>query len=267
VGHVSNALPLPFSFPTIAGGVVTGLGSFNDLSVVYDSDVSGPFMWSYTSGAWSPMGFAALGGTSFVWNGVDDLAFFITFGGASGGATFHRTTTEPFRAYASGYLAAASTGTGAAGAKMRFDMTTNVVPMASLTTVGTGRIGSSGLPMTLGSLQLPFIGNPTFTLDVAQGPALNNAYLFASFGISPNPASIGGGCFIYLDLATLQMLINQGFSPIGPLGTGPTGATSFSLPIPPDPGLAGFSIAFQVAVSDNTPLGLVLSNAVEAVIN
>jgi hypothetical protein len=212
------------------------------------------------------MGFAALGGTSFVWNGVDDVAFFITFGGASGGTTFHRTTTEPFRAYAGSYQAAVSTGSGAAGAKMRFDMMSNVVPVPSLTTVGTGCIGSSGLPLTLGSLQLPFIGNPTFSLDVSQGPALSNAYLFASFGISPVPAGLGGGCFIYLDLTTMQMLINQGFSPIGPLGTGPTGATSFSLPIPPDPGIAGFSIAFQAAVSDSTPLGLVLSNAVDGLI-
>jgi hypothetical protein len=266
MGHVPSALPLPFTFPTIAGGSVLSLGSFIDLTVIHDSDTQGAFLWPYVQDVWSPLGYASLGGTNFIWNGVDDVAFFVTHQGATGTSGMHRSSTEPFRVYASSYQSGPSSASGPAGLKMRFEMAPVVLPVPTLTVVGTGCIGSSGLPMTLGSLQLPFIGNPTFSLDVAQGPASSTAYLFASFGISSFPAPIGPGCSVYLDLTTLQLLINQGFSPIGPLPTGPTGATSFNLAVPPDPTIAGFSIAFQAAVTDNTPVGVVLSNAVLAVI-
>jgi hypothetical protein len=119
VGHVPSVLPLPFSFPN--GGA---LGSFLDLEVIFDSALQGPFTWTAIQDTWSPLGFGAGGGTSFCWDGLNDIAIYFTFQpatvtGWNGGC--HRTATEPFRAYAAGYQALASTTTGASGAKLRLD--------------------------------------------------------------------------------------------------------------------------------------------------
>ena len=269
LGHVPNPLPVPFTNPVITAGVVVSLGSFLDLVIVHDSDVMGPFQWVYTQDNWSPMGYAAQSGTGFTWDTVNDVGFFVTHQAATGTSTMHRTNTEPFRVYTSGvYQAPSSSGSGANGLKMRLEVAPSVPPVASLTFIGTGCVGSSGLPMTLSSLQVPFIGNPIFSLDLSDGPATSTAYLFVATALASNPFNLGGGCNVYLDLVSMQTLISQGVSPIGPLATGPTGATSWSLPIPPDPGIAGLRIVFQAAAVDATgPFGLVLSNAAEGIIN
>lgn len=127
LGHVPNPVPNPFTFPSFdPAGNVTALGSFLDYQPLWNSVVQGAFNYTMIQDTWSPIGFGALGGTGFVWNGVDDVGFFMTYGGATGGNSCHRTTTEPFRLYASGsYQAASSSGSGAAGAKIALATTTN----------------------------------------------------------------------------------------------------------------------------------------------
>jgi len=122
LGHLTpGAVPIPFTFPTISGGVATGLGNFLDMTVIWDSTLQGGFSFPYTMDQWSPMGFAGMGGTPFVWDGVNDVGFFITCQGATGTSAFHRTNTEPFRAYTSNvYQSPASVGSGANGLKMSF---------------------------------------------------------------------------------------------------------------------------------------------------
>lgn len=137
---------------------------------------------------------------------------------------------------------------------------------ASVTAFGGGCGGSLGAPV-LSSTQVPFIGNSAFTLDVAGATPNSLAYLFFAAGPAATPYPAGGGCFIHLDLTSFATFINLGLSPMGPLPTGPAGATSFNLPVPGDPQAAGISLAFQAAVADGTaPLGLALTNGVVGVI-
>lgn len=137
-----------------------------------------------------------------------------------------------------------------------------------LTTVGTGCAGTAGLAPTLSSTQLPSIGNGSFSVDVLQAAPNSQAFLYLSLGMAPSPLSVGGGCMVYLEPVSLFQLIGVGFSPLGPVPTSATGATSFLLPIPPDPGLAGSSVGLQVAIGDPaSPTGFTVTNALEAVIN
>ncbi|NRA95328.1 MAG: hypothetical protein HRU14_03880 [Planctomycetes bacterium] len=113
MGHVPNPMPVPFNFPTVdASGVLVTSGSFLDLTIIHNSfatgtagpaSTSGPLSWNVTQNTWSPMGFGASSGTGFLWNGVDDVAFFITHQNstASWGGACHRAT-EP-RFYSTGY--------------------------------------------------------------------------------------------------------------------------------------------------------------------
>jgi hypothetical protein len=110
-GHVPAALPLPLSFP------VGGLGSF----LSYTEVVTGPFCWQANANTWSPLRL----GSGFTWNGTDDVAFYITTQQASitgWGGDCHSTTTEPFRAFTTGFNAAVSTGSGPTGLKMRLTL-------------------------------------------------------------------------------------------------------------------------------------------------
>jgi PKD repeat protein len=113
VGHLPAALPCPFNFPD---ATLSTIGSFTDFTVAYDSAVNGPMNWACTNNAWSPFGLTALGGTSFIWNGVDDVGIYITFSGATGGGSIRRNAlgVHPHsRTYASTYQAAASTSCNA----------------------------------------------------------------------------------------------------------------------------------------------------------
>jgi hypothetical protein len=120
IGHVSAALPLPFTYPTFdAAGNVIANGSFLDFSLLYNSVVQGPFTWNFLLNAWSPLGLDTAFSPAFTWNGTDDIAFYITYRGATGGASLHRTTTEPLRVYANAVYQGTNAGSGGnAGAKM-----------------------------------------------------------------------------------------------------------------------------------------------------
>lgn len=126
MGHVPNPLPATLNFPTFdAAGVLVSAGSFLDLTIIHNSfaagsvgpaSTTGPFSWNVTANTWSPMGFSASSGTGFLWNGVDDVGFFITFQNAvaTGFGSVHRAT-EP-RFYATGFNQAACTGCNSAAA-------------------------------------------------------------------------------------------------------------------------------------------------------
>jgi hypothetical protein len=265
LGHVPNPLPNPFMFPTFdVAGNVTALGSFIDYHPIYNSVNQGP--WTYNMlvpNTWNAVGFG--GTTGFIWDGTNDVGYFLTFSGATGGTTCHRTATEPFRAYASGtYQAAASSGSGAAGLKMALSTS----PAGTITTIGTGCPGSGALVPVLSTTASPTIGNASFHLDVAQGLTSAPAFLYASIGIAAVPLSIGGGCNVYLDIPSALALLSTGFNPIGPLFLDAGGAGTFLLPVPADIGLAGLHAGFQVVVSDAGAVnGFTLTNALEAVIN
>jgi hypothetical protein len=140
-------------------------------------------------------------------------------------------------------------------------------PAAQLNVVGMGCSGSNGIT-TLSSAQLPFLGNSAFSLDVSQGAVSSNAYLFWATSTAATPVAVGGGCFVHLDPQSLLYFVNLGQAPLGPMPTNAFGTTSFPLPVPANPSLAGFNVIFQAAVLDATvPLGLTLSNGVRVLLN
>ncbi len=107
-GHLPSTMTCPFTFPG-PGGATPGM--FLDFTVVYDSTVHGAVSWPLAIDTWCPIGLATAGGASFIWNGVNDVGFYITFQGASGGGAFRRSPPiPPTRTYASSYQAATSSG-------------------------------------------------------------------------------------------------------------------------------------------------------------
>jgi hypothetical protein len=115
-GHLPNPLPATFAFP------VGGAGSFLD----FTQYVNGPHGFRANQDEWSPLNI----GSSFVWNGINDVGFFISFQNATSwpGGAAHRTATDPIRIFASGYNAALSAGSDAAGLKMT--VVTGSMPLA-----------------------------------------------------------------------------------------------------------------------------------------
>jgi hypothetical protein len=259
LGHVPNPIANPFAFPQISGGTVMSLGGFQDLTVLWDSSIQGSFSWAHTSGAWAPLGFAAGGGTGFVWDGVNDVGFYVTMNGATGTSSMHRTGTEPFRLYVSGvYQAPSSTGSGPNGLKISFTLSPSgpeVIPY------GAGCALSSGLTPTLGTNQIPSIGNPAFLVEISMADVGATTYVFLALGAGSTP--LGGGCDLLLDLPSMLHLINIGFSPFGPALANGIGVATYPAPLPFDPGLSGARIWLQGAVLDTTPLGFAVTNGLE----
>jgi hypothetical protein len=138
---------------------------------------------------------------------------------------------------------------------------------AQFNAFGVGCLGSNGVT-TLSSLQLPFLGNAAFALDVSQAAPNSSAYVFFATAPAANRLPLAGGCFLYLDFSSFAAFVNSGLSPVGPVATGPAGVARFPFPVPAAPQLSGLSISFQAAVLDaSTPLGLTLSNGVKCLIN
>ncbi|MBM4062407.1 MAG: hypothetical protein FJ265_15110 [Planctomycetes bacterium] len=207
IGHVPNPLPVPFTFPTFdVAGMPTALGNFLDYAPLYNSVIQGPFTWTMTMNTWSPLGLGTSVWPGFTWDGVNDIGFYITYSGAAGGGACHRTTTEPFRIYASGsYQASTSSGSGAAGLKMGI-VTGWPTPCGGCGSVtlgitGTASIGGS-LTATVGNLGpgLPFLGVGTAPYCLANycpGCTIGHNWIVALFGttatlvIPNNPTYIG----------------------------------------------------------------------------
>ncbi len=125
VGHLATPQPCPFTFPGAGGST---LGSFLDLTVIYNATTQGPLSFACTQDAWSPLGLAASGGTSFIWDGVHSIGILImyqtsTLTGFTGG--FRRSSgADPTRTYTTSYQpgAVATTCNSTAGAYVRLSM-------------------------------------------------------------------------------------------------------------------------------------------------
>jgi hypothetical protein len=143
----------------------------------------------------------------------------------------------------------------------------SAVPQPEVFGYGVGCSGLGGL-LTLSSTQVPFLGNSGFAMDVTQGVPNASSYLFLATQQAMPAIGIGGGCSIHLDLVSLLAFTQAGVSPIGPLPNNALGSAQFAIPVPGDPSLAGVTLYFQAAASDQSgPFGLTLSNGLVCVLN
>lgn len=194
IGHVQNPVPLPFTFPSFdAAGMPSAFGSFVDYTPLYNSVIQGPFTWTMTANTWSPMGLANASTPVFTWNGVDDIAVFLTYGGATGGGDCHRTATEPIRIYASGtYQATSAASSSAAGAKIGL-VTGWPSPCGGCGSVTLGLSGSASIGNSLTATVsnvgpgLPFLGVGTAPFCIANycpGCMIGHNWAVALYGQS-----------------------------------------------------------------------------------
>ncbi len=218
LGHVPSTLPCPFTFPSAGAATI---GGFLDFTVAYDSSVSGAFSWPCTDNVWSPFGFAASGGTSFQWNGVNDVGLYFTFSGASGGGVIRRAPNGPnTRTFASSYQAATSATCEALFAAyvrltlvpgFEFDAATTGGGVGDLTLTPVTSLGAPG--QAFGYTFISF----TPASPQGGGPLLGllpDANVWAILGLAP---SVGN---------PLAYIVAPGFYPEVPLSF-PPGTLSF----------------------------------------
>jgi hypothetical protein len=129
---------------------------------------------------------------------------------------------------------------------------------ASATPYGSGCDG-----LALAATGLPLIGNGSFALALSNVPAVSPVGLFAFGSVALNPG---------IDLTALGMPGCSSYTSldIGLLTGGlvASGVSTFALPLPNDPALAGVTLASQGAsFSATTALGLATSNGVALLIN
>lgn len=99
VGHLPTAIPCPFSFPAGAGG--SSIGSFNDLTVMWDSSTDGPLSFNVSPNQWNPLSLPSSGRVPFQWNGIDPVGIFIRLTSATTtGDTRMSTSPQVMRTYA-----------------------------------------------------------------------------------------------------------------------------------------------------------------------
>jgi hypothetical protein len=186
LGHMSSAQGTTMNFPNVS---TLALGDFLDLTVVYDSNVSGGLNWTVTAHAWTPLGYSGTGGTGFTWNGVNDVGLYITqnaMNNLPGG--FHRSNTEPYRWYTTGvYQSGASSYSEAAGLKVQIDC----IP------------GGAG-PMTLAANNTPSTGDLQLALTNIPGTT-TEGYTLLSTNVS-GPVGLGPWGGLYPDPLTLTII-------------------------------------------------------------
>jgi hypothetical protein len=136
--------------------------------------------------------------------------------------------------------------------------TVNVFVPASATANGQGCTGTSGSPLVLSAQGLPVIGSTNFGMSVVGGPPNGLSLWYASIGAQVPPIALGGGCNLYLDFASLQLLISLGVVPIA-IPLSPAGAAALPFPVAPSI-TPGTRLDVQVACPDATATGFVTSN-------
>lgn len=268
IGHV----PAPvtsFNFPQIIGGTVTQLGDFADLMIAYDSDISGPFSYTWISRAWSPFGLGATGGIGFSWDGTSDVGIYLTWDNATrapGTSGSFLTSGPPLhRHFDPSYQAGVQNQWATNGLAV---LLTSSLAVPNVIPLGFGCPGSNGLEGMIHTAdELPYLGNAAFGLGISQGPAGQDAHFYFAFLPAAQPLSLGGGCFLYLDLANLQGLLAHGFGPaVVPINA--NGDAWFPIPVPNDPALSGLRLSSQAALGDpGFGIGWTVSGGIEAVVN
>ena len=106
----------------------------------------------------------------------------------------------------------------------------------------------------------PTIGDATFAVSAIGAPAGTpvNFYLADAVSIVPT-GFLFTGCPVYLDLLSATTYLASGISPIGPIPSNAAEVATFSVPIPPNPGLAGLQLGLQALAIP--PSGGILTNA------
>ena len=251
LGHIPAAQGATMNFPNVT---TLALGDFLDLTVAYDSDVSGGLNWTVTGNTWNPLGYSGTGGTGFTWNGVDDVGVYITQNGMNAPlSAFHRAGgTEPYRWYDFGspaaYQAPASSGGGLNGLKIQIDCTPGAAGPFTLTTNNTPSTGD----LHLGLANIPGTALEGWTLisTNVSGPVGQGAW----GGLYPDPLTI--------TIINLTLVASPGSplhwtwpvtSPLWPADSANFPPGSFPAP------LYGTSWDFMALVSDGTPFSI--SNA------
>jgi len=142
------------------------------------------------------------------------------------------------------------------------------VPAGAVTWEPTVQITGAGCPtvagggFTVGTNGEATLPNPTFGLDISNGPAGGQAWLYLASGIAVSPLSLGGGCNVWLDMASASILVGTGQSPFGPFGLDGAGGATLPLPLPAPPALVGQQIDLQGLGADLTnPTAIITSNA------
>lgn len=134
---------------------------------------------------------------------------------------------------------------------------------ASVVSNGTGCVGASGFPFTMGNIGLPRLNN-SMTLTMSNGQPNSVGFIYLAVGFSPTPIPISPVCNLYMDLTTTLLFIQTGFGPFGPLPLDNTGATGFPVFIPNQTTLLGAFINCQGVAADTTaPSSFVSSNALQ----
>jgi hypothetical protein len=214
LGHLPNPIPCPFSFPSPTGSTI---GSFLDLTVIWDSAAQGPFNWPWVADSWSPMGFAAAGGTNFVWNGVNDVGFFVTFQNSvvTTGGIRTTSTIPPARMYAAGYQAPSASTTSCNALGGLFTRLT-CVPLYPFNVTTTGvadvlitPVPSAAVPGSTGGFTFVSFATPT---PLGAGWVFGLTPDSTLFSIVSYPASVGN---------PLHYVVSPGSYPDVPFAFGP----------------------------------------------
>lgn len=130
--------------------------------------------------------------------------------------------------------------------------------------------GTNNLTGTLFTNEVPALPNPAFRLEGTGLPENATAFLAIGFDKSFNSIRLWGlapGCYLNTD----QFFLLTGMTGSGNIRqVSPTGYVKFDIPIPADPQLQGFFVAWQIAALDaksSNPLPLVFTNGLRTTIN
>lgn len=143
-----------------------------------------------------------------------------------------------------------------AGNVSRRTLTLTPVQSASSAVVGTGSLGSAGVP-TLDAVGTPRLGNTDFAIRITNAAAGAPSFVYHTSSLAPAPISVGANAFVYLDAAELVTAVMAGHTPFASAFVAGDGTVEFDLPIPDDPSLSGHTVHFQGWINDSggQPLG------------
>jgi len=186
IGHLPDPPPCPFTLPSGPGA--PGIGSFTDLTILWDSTTDGALQFPVTQDEWSPLGLPASGRAPFQWNGIDAIGVFIGFNNRSiTGGTNMRAHPTVMRTYT-------YTGSGApcfqpSGLHVRLHLTCPS-PTWQVNSVASSLDVDGASNDSCGPIQVSSCVNLTSTLNASSV----NLGLPYEIGISQRPGlPFGGG--------------------------------------------------------------------------